>query len=390
LVVLTKLARTKALSPSKLLTGIQCPLRYLVETELADWPSLPDSVPMVVGRCVHKAIEAVLNHRASDIDALIRLTTAAISDELSRHAGAKVLLDVMGISTDAAPGMIMSSAELLERTRVAVRVLQAQPSDSGAAFKPAAPLRRSNDRAASDRRAEATVSSARLDVAGRADLVERADGQTIRITEFKTGNCFDATGHVFSSMIAQVGTYGLIYREVYQASKIGLRIVARDGEWNSDLTGPIIQSAMAAIENLKCRLPRNSDLAAEEISQPGECCLSCKVRPSCSAYRKWAAVQWIQGEHAVPLDTWGTVQSIEVGSRNLCNVRIEDAAGRRVRLTNVPSASVEHMNVATQLEAFDLRSSEGGRGSAHPHNFHVIDLHKFAHSAFSARIQAIG
>jgi hypothetical protein len=234
---------------------------------------------------------------------------------------------------------------------------------------------------------ERPLKSDRLGISGKADLVEELAQNIIRITDFKTGRVFDEDGKVNNDYVVQLGAYGLLVKERHPESDVRLRLIGRRGEqWERPLS-EIETVADQAVDFLVKSAPFGVPLVASEIATPGSACHYCSYRISCSSYRIWAPEQWASSGKTseMPLDTWGSIRSIVRVGHNLMSIELNDAAGRLVRINNLPiGLFTRPPNEGDGVEFFDLKSTEGMRGGLYPYNFIICDMSRARKPWYSA------
>jgi hypothetical protein len=231
---------------------------------------------------------------------------------------------------------------------------------------------------------EVWLASARLDVAGRADKIEYLSEKTIRIIDLKTGAAADQLSELRQDYLLQIRCYALLVRELFTSERITSRIVASDGVWEEEFTTEISCETEKALAAAQAALPLHAIMDPSKSAEPGHGCLQCRFRPSCSAYRAWAPDQWRRGQGNLPLDTWGLVQSIEIRSKGLLDIRILDDARRHVRVLAIPESMLSKpRSIDSHLEMYELNSLETGGHGKYPRNFYVVNANRPYASAFS-------
>lgn len=382
-------ARTKALSPSKLSIALECPLRYVFETERPSDAPLPESVASCLGTAVHAAIGALTREAVQYEVGAVRATVSAEFVRLvMSQKTAPLVLEALGVSAD--PANLLPASVLLDRLRVAMHALEslrALRRRKPAAIADANKEFVSCDAAQGDNRqygVEIPLSSRSLDLSGRADLIERRSSEHVRITEFKTGIVLTHGETPTHAVLIQVCAYALLQTERLPRAAIAVRVVAPNGEWERPFTHELAAETLATLQAILEQLPRDVRLHAANLASPGRVCCSCRFRPMCSSYRRWAETHWNTGNGSLPFDTWGDLERIDPTSPRLSSIRLRDAAGRRVRIANVPTKMLSDARAGNWLEAFGIVPTEVGRGKAFPCNFQIADGRRSYRSAFSA------
>jgi hypothetical protein len=326
---------------------------------------------------------SVVDNRFGSIGNLSAQIESDFVAELGHLAGAKHILGALKVAPSTKT--VFSAAQYLERLRFTMRI--AEELKSGARDDIRRRAATGRDAFRQPRRAtEYVVSSKRLDIEGRIDLLERLSANSVRITEFKSGRSFVYPGHVSRATQLQLASYGALWKDQSPTDSIMLRVLARDGEWVCAFTEPLSEEIESLLEELSIRLPRGREVEPAELARPGDACALCVHRMSCDSYRHWATTQWSSNVAQLPYDTWGRIQSIDVITDSLANISVRDAAARYVRVVNVPLTLIGNAKPGNAIEAANLRSSETGRGKAYPFNFYVADRHRTFRSAFSVAI----
>ena len=142
--------------------------------------------------------------------------------------------------------------------------------------------------------------------------------------------------------------------------------------------------------NTLTELPQRQALQAESIATPGPACWHCPVRHVCGSYIAKAPVLWRQqGESApMPFDTWGELSSIE-DFGTWCDIRLVDAAGRKVKISRVARRHLALREGPAKLWFFGLAPS-GVRTHnglwTHPRNFHEVLVDASERTAWALKV----
>jgi hypothetical protein len=373
--------RTKELIASKLAIAVECPLRYLLETEKLVAPPLAESIPSLLGTIVHETKDRLMRDPSLLIAETLR---RYVGDELLRAAletaSIRQIIDALG--TPIAITTLVVFEDLLEKLRVARRIASEAQVEHGQTSKQPDDTRSSYRSGEKTFGSEVPIQSSALDLKGRADIIER-HGNGVRITEFKTGRVL-ANGEPTVATLLQVCAYALLQAERSPAVPITVRIVEPNGEWEHKFSRELANQSAAALRAIAEQIPRDHPRPPTEAARPGVACRTCRFRPDCSSYRTWGEKQWLDPAVRLPLDTWGEVTEIARVDERLSDVRLLDANGILVRISNVPQFALARAASGAWLEAYDLTSTEVGRGHAHPCNFHVVDRRRPYQSAYSA------
>jgi hypothetical protein len=382
--------RTRPLSPSKLSVAVGCRLRYLFETEENRVFKIPNNVNALLGRVVHEAIDAAYKKRNLNDHVVVRqyvvsrLLELAGAENTVRSILASLKL-VLGESTLVAPTRIADIVRIAvdaNNSNGGVQVAHAVARQDRRHHRSAA---NHSPRRASIFRSESELFSEQLNLAGRADKVERLAGGNIRIADYKSGNALDESGRLREEYRLQIGAYALIVSELYPGVRIQLRVIAADGIWEGALTSETRTEVETLVRTLAIELPLGARKTSEELATTGEKCFRCQYRPSCPGYKSWAPSQWSAVRGGLPLDTWGIVQSVERRTDRLVDVRLTDEAARHVRVVAIPSEMLEKFpTVGDHLELYELRSFETVGQGQFPRNFYIANVSQAFLSAFSA------
>lgn len=379
-------ARTKPLAASKLSAALECPLRYLLETEKLDISSLPKSMTALLGSAIHKV--------CSDSIGVEVVTPAEVrqrvSDEFERlvkeHSVAGSILVAMNLAVIS--GNLLSQADFVRRAGIAYKTIQMRQNenrDKGSAIRniPA------NAKAQRRYGSEVPLRSDRLDLVGRADLIDKLDDGTIRVIEYKTVRLVDAAEPKEEFWI-QAGAYALLATELAPAPAVVLRIVTSDKVWERTLSETFKAEILALLDRVRTKIPRDKPFGSTDIASPGPSCRWCGYRQVCTVYKGWVENRWgAEDGRDLPFDVWGTVTENRGQSDTLTEIRLLDAASRHVRIRNVPMVTVScEICPGSRIRAFGLMANESGRGSKFPQNFYVADIDRPSFSAFSATILA--
>lgn len=378
--------RTRELIASKLAIALQCPLRYLLETERQSEPPLPESVPSLLGTIVHQT-SARLDTAPELLDAAVlregvseALLGAVSASATARHIGA-------ALGQPASITNLVPMDHLLEKLRIARQIAfeaYAARNQEGVQPRRTSAMGDARERTLGP---EVPLCSPSLDLKGRADLIER-EGNARRITEFKTGRVL-INGEPTPAVLHQICAYGLMQAQRTPTCPITLRIVEPGGEWVRKFERELKQKSLDALEAVAREVPRGREQSCTDAARPGSACGACRFRPQCSSYRDWAQDQWRREGASLPIDTWGEIVEVVPVDQHASHVRLVDASGRRVRIANVPQLALGTNGAGAWLEGFELTCAEIGRGTAHPINLQVVDRRRPFRSAWSALI-AVG
>lgn len=387
--------RTKPISPSKIAIALACPLRYLFETERAAHASLIESISSLLGRSIHHVLNLIASGTIGRERLVVRdALSAHLVQLIAQQPTAQAILATLGQSIPTVDA-IVPAAQFAEKIRMLFRAIDNLSDDwpdhqRRRTFKTAPTSGAQGQKSKNlEFGSEIQMGSNSLDLRGRADMVERLAPNTIRVTEFKSGGTLDDENQPRTSHLLQVCAYALVQAERYNDHSIIVRLIAADGEWERPFTNDLAEMAHAALAELRDQIPRNVALDPIQSAKPGLACVSCRFRPDCGQYRKWANASRNSGVTGMPLDVWGRIESIEAKS-SLWNVRLKTSEGMRVRISTIPSVLLTSCSAGEYLEAFELRSSESGRGNVFPLNLQIVDARHPHLSAYGAVIRRDG
>jgi CRISPR/Cas system-associated exonuclease Cas4 (RecB family) len=363
-----ELARTRPWQASRLATVAQCALRYLFETELAE-PSLPDTLPTILGRAAHRILESASAQgtRAQDVRALLIESTladlAASPARIPRWAARQGLLRNKGVVPPEALGA---------RVRFVISHLVEPHEPSG------------QDRGRRERRfgPEVRLTSREHDLVGIADRIDFEMPDTSVVTEYKTGILRLGPGDAHR---VQLLAYGLmVARRDGQA--VSLRAISPAGVSNLVFDRQAEEEILQTLEAASARLPRDVSVDVDAVATPGSFCLSCRYRPTCTAYRLWAPRIWREGAGGTPLDVWGAVTHVSERG-DLLDLLLLDDGDLAIRVAGVPLADSERPPIeGARISLFDLASAENLRSSRRPLNYLAAAPLDVRGSAWSAAI----
>ncbi len=345
--------------------GGACLLRAVLDGEAPKHDVLPSSPEAKLGSLVHEAIsdrsrparQALLDLRRQILEGRHTVRSAC-------KAGDVPLRDAVGASR------CLARIPLLPERKNDAREHETATADRQGSYS---------------RQTERSLISADGELQGRADLVEFWEDDSARVTDFKTGRIWVEPETVSPGYQLQVEAYGHLLIEAALASKVVIRLVGADGVWET----PLYQEARVRVQRhvavIRKRAPRDTDLEARDLASFGEGCRWCRHRLGCGSYQDSAIAAWSSGEQnwKLPLDTWGTVVSIESERNDLVRVQLLDAAGRAVCIFGVPQALVRNARAGSRVAFFSLRQlTRSSRG--HPHNFRIVwdRIDECAHAAY--------
>jgi CRISPR/Cas system-associated exonuclease Cas4 (RecB family) len=365
----TALARTRPWQASRLATVAQCALRYLFETEVVK-PSLPDTLPTMLGRAAHRVLEAASARgtRSEDVrPLLVEMTLADLA-----ASPARIPRWVVRHGLLRSKGVVPAEA-LGARVRFVIsRLVEARE-------------RRARGGGSRERRfgPEVRLESAEHDLVGIADRIDfEAPGLTA-VTEFKTGALRVEPGDAHR---VQLLAYGLMVARRDECA-VSLRAISPAGIWGLEFGPQGKEEILQILKAASARLPRDVPVAVEAVATPGSACLSCRYRPICAAYHVWALQAWRRGARETPLDVWGTVTRVTTQG-DLFDLHLFDDSGTAVRVTGIALTDSERPPMeGARIRLFELASAENLRSSRRPLNYLAADRFDVRASAWSATIE---
>jgi len=235
--------------------------------------------------------------------------------------------------------------------------------------------------------AEVALESQRLRLRGRADSIERVSTDELLVRDFKSGRILDAEGRIQEHIAIQLRLYGAICKE--REPKLGVRLIVDDGD-EHEVSFSEAERSTTENELLKflAELPAGESRDASSLAKVGAECARCDLRPLCGSYVAEAPRLWSEGAAALPMDTWGTVVGIQ-SQPGGCELTLEDAAGRGVKVTGLDAARFEFSSLERghRIYLFNLRSDSGRRGG-HPRNFFEMPRSRFERRAWAMQAYA--
>ena len=222
---------------------------------------------------------------------------------------------------------------------------------------------------------EQMLSNVDLRLAGRPDWFAHVDKQHIEVVDFKSGQLTDADGHLLEDHVVQLQLYALMLEATFPGVRVtpfvdGIKRmkVPWGGRQRARLT--------RRLRALTTTLSAGAISEAEGLARPGEHCLRCRLRPSCSAYLDAAPRWWLdqsRNPRPLPLDVWGDVLRTQFNEQSV-TLQIVDASGRYVRVDGIsPAHNAAGLREGDAVWFFDLESSEdlNQHGALiQPRNFH--------------------
>jgi hypothetical protein len=220
--------------------------------------------------------------------------------------------------------------------------------------------------------AEVQLEAKPLRLRGRADLIQRSHGDVI-IRDLKTGRVLTNEGDVLPHIERQMRLYGAMAHVVWPSAQVSLIVdhgVEREVGFNREEETDLLSWLRGVLD----RVPRDREVDAEPLANPGAACEGCTHRHICPAYRRLAPDFWSRRVR-MPLDTWGEAIAVAPRAGDLADVTLRDAAGRTVKVFGLAGFRVAETRPGDTLWIFGLRSNDKRGGPAfshHPLNFFEV------------------
>lgn len=336
-----------------------CPVRAVAERSASGVVRLPPTPAAVLGRIAHRVFELVTS-RASPSAATDAMVERAIreadeqnaADPLARHMS-PITGTVPRREWDRFVQQTGARAESLVRERADEEhlVLRGAPR----AFDP-------RNIAVGSSRAEVPLVAKSLRVHGRVDALTRLGPTHWEIRDYKTRSATDHDGEVRLEYADQLRAYALMLIETVGRARVELVVedsdehaVSSDDDSLADLRRRIV-AAQAAIAD--------SDVVNSVAhARVGPACVTCNVRPCCTAYLSTAPTWWKRPPvFRSPPDTWGTLTDVR-RARAGTTIDMTDDAGRFVRCDALdPARGLEGLTRGTKVYVFGAAPNVSSRG----------------------------
>ena len=373
----TQVSRTQPIRPSKIGLFYNCPLRYVFETERPEFGGLPPGPQVYLGIAFHGAIENFWGQPLTKgID---------IREWIRAEFGKLILADQKSFCRwlylrDGIDGLISPSL-----VSDASRLAQQQVSASAhGKFKNTSIY---DENPQSIFGVERRLVSEVLDLAGRADLIEKRD-DGVSVVDFKLGLALTDSGEPRSEYLLQLAAYALIVKEQLGNVDLFLELRSPKKLIRHQFDDVLEANVLQMIKKMHFTLPRSKALDQLEIAQKGEHCLTCGYRSQCSNYlTRLSTSQAIEDDFVSPLDVRGKVISITQEDSLLSILLSANPDARRVLITGIPISIINgQLKQGDDLLALSLRTPEvQGKGN-YIANFHLFDCVNPRQSAFSCKI----
>ncbi|TCS35614.1 PD-(D/E)XK nuclease superfamily protein [Paucimonas lemoignei] len=375
--VVTRLARKKPVSPSKLAVFSTCPLRYLLETERPDALSLPAGPHALRGTAVHMVIEEC-GEQAANGQTIKEKIFNLVSALVQQRGGldlTKLVFDTYGIEGLFTKEQVIKSVQFVNR----VARIHGQYLSHHSARGTVLTQKQVYPQLGPEKWFEDRV----LDLAGKVDLTYLTNDGTVRVVDFKTGRVRDDSQKPIEGYVLQLAAYGLLLEKAFCAPAIHLELMGPADSWDAPLDDQLRAMAKSVLCQLKRLLPLNQEVHTVEMATPGAHCHSCSYRPSCQKYsgKLWAGGR--ECEVAAPVDIAGRVLEV-FNFGDVMTLRVETSRGITCSISGIPLRLYQSINVGSKITAYSLGSFEVAGRSSIPANFFMLRPDSPRSSAFSS------
>ena len=370
--------RTKPANPSKLGVFLACRLRYVFETERQILKRIGDHPSALLGTAVHDAAEVLRRRLPVEASASVSVLEQCIG-RLVAHASPSRQL-IAWVLDQYGKNALLPRAQFISQAGFAWALAQRLPRRR---VEGAGGLRHMTGRIPVGW--ERRITSATLDIAGRADEIYWAANGHVRIVDFKTGSIRDSEGHPKRSYVLQLAAYGLAVRELDPSVDITLELLGKGDQWIGTLDSSSAQAVSHVLRDLRTALPRGKSMPASGLACIGEQCAPCAYRPSCPAYREKLELEGVIDHGFYGFDVCGTCTDI-AEENGLLAMRLSLRQGFAARISRVPAILLPAGKRVPggQAAAFGIRSLEPARSGALSQNFAVVDAQHPRNSAFQS------
>lgn len=371
--------RTKPAIPSKLGVFLACRLRYVFETEQPALKRIGDHPSTLLGTAVHDAAEVLRRRLPIDASASVAVLEQCIG-RLVAHASPSRQL-IAWVLEQYGKNALLPRTQFISQAGFAWALAQRLPRRR---IEGAGGLSNNiSERIPVGR--ERRLSSAALDMAGRADEIYWAANRRVRIVDFKTGSIRDDEGHPKRSYVLQLAAYGLAVREIDPSVDITLELLGKGDQWIGTLDSSSVQAASRLLLDLRTALPRGKSMPAAGLACIGEQCAPCAYRPSCPAYREKLELESVIDHGFYGFDVCGTCAGT-AEEHGFYALRLSLRQGFVARISCIPAILLPAGKGvhAGQAAAFGLHSVDRARSGSLPQNFSVVDVQHPRNSAFQS------
>lgn len=371
------LARTKPVSPSKLGTHALCALRYLYETERPPLKALPGGPGAVKGVVIHGLVEAYrrkgpLAGMALKQDICARLATSLANGEgggLARHA-----IGFYGLHG------IFTRGEIVGACQFVASILAKYGKDTSRPGRQ--PFHGPGICWKSLFGSEVWLEDVCLDLAGRADLIYRAEDGTVHVVDFKSSRTVtDAAVH--EQYILQLAAYALLVEQKIAAPRIVVELATPGGVLEMEVDGELRGMAIAAVASVTRQFPRGLAQVPSSLAVTGRHCATCAYRVSCAAYLSCLSDAGGTLRAHSGYDLVGTVTARQVAG-GMASLVIRRPTGAACRLDGIPEHVWPSIAAGNKVLAFNVGCREISVHSRTPANFFIFRPDDTPASAYRA------
>jgi hypothetical protein len=376
--VVERVTAPRLFAPSTFASLMRCPLKEI--HDLPDESMLPPSPLVILGDVIHEVMSEARSDRM-----LHRRSTTAYVDELFER---KVRCEEARLSEDPRTKRLVPIRRAVGKSEYQNRRARLRDWASGLSGDdrdPASesPMEVPRARVGHEAKpaettsiplgAERTIRVSSLRLSGRPDLIERDGDGTYHVTDFKTGDVLDRAGEPRADYALQVRLYALMLRQIDENASSRLWLEGSEKvevQWDENLAAETMEQLLSVTEHL----PAGQVLYAADIVQPGAHCGSCRIRHRCQRYRSVAPGWWTEKSSrgsVAPFDIWSEVKEILASGEETAEVVLQDAAGRRVRVTGIRAEGARR---GDRMWFFDLQPTQRLPHHGlfvHPQNFHA-------------------
>jgi CRISPR/Cas system-associated exonuclease Cas4 (RecB family) len=369
--------RSQPLRPSKIGLFNACPLRYIFETERPAPGGLLPGPQVYLGIAFHGAIEHFWGQpTVKGVDVREWIRSEFVKKVMAHDKGlCQWLLQRETIDAVISPSLVTDSARLAQK-----QIATSKPAKiCGSSFS----AEKSEGIFGVERRLFSEV----LDIAGRADLVER-DGPRVCVVDFKLGLPVTDSGEPKPEYLLQLAAYALIIKEQLGEGEIVLELRSPKKTSRHVFDSVLEANVVRTIKDMHTTLPRNTTLDAASISRKGDHCLTCGYRSLCINYlSRLSGSSDIDRDYISPLDLYGKVISTSSDTSTLSIVLSAKPDSRRVKISDIPLEMVpEQLRSGEEVAVFSMATPEvQGKGN-YIANFHIWDRINPRQSAFACRV----
>lgn len=378
------LARTGPIIPSKLGVFIDCPARYLLESEQNSLQRLPLHPRTILGSVVHRLANIIQKNRENSSFSIIRQLENDFVKALTNTQRIGPL--TAWIQGHYGIAGFVSRQTLLEQIRYAKSLTR--PVSELTTYSAASAEKREH-RVPVGR--EQLLTSAFFNMSGRADLIYQKDTGKLRIVDYKTGKVTDEQNQPIEKYLLQIAAYGVILKEMAPDRDVELELAGIHDNWAGPLDAYLKERITQILVKLNNTLPLNVAFSSHNIAQPGRHCVLCNSRCSCPVYLEKLQHRMQQHQFDYNLfgnDICGRLISIE-GDNHLSILKLQLANSYIVKVFRIPTQIIPKQAIVagSYLKLYGLRILGEKKEGQFPRNFYVVDGQDPKRSAFQFLLQ---